>query len=90
VRPSAGSPSGRLKRAAGPVPSVLPVVPGEPASVVTTPVAMTSFRIVWLLLSALPAAEVKNSREPCGVDRGRMEDPREELARNRYSALSSW
>ena len=44
-------PSGKLKRAAAPVPSVEPAAPAEPASVVTTPAGVI-LRIVSLLLSA--------------------------------------
>ena len=44
--------SGALKRAAAPVPSVLPSMPAVPASVVTTPVATTTLRMVLLLMSA--------------------------------------
>src|SRR6266496_4340483 len=45
-------PLGCLNVAAVPVPSALPAVPAVPASVVTTPEAMTIRRMVWLFLSA--------------------------------------
>src|SRR6266581_4476337 len=45
-------PPGLLNVAAAPVPSAPPLVPAVPASVVTTPVAMTIRRMVWLVLSA--------------------------------------
>ena len=49
--PSTVSPAGKLKRALLPVPSVLPLVPANPASVVTPPPAVI-LRIVSLLVSA--------------------------------------
>ena len=45
------TPSGVKKRAAVPVPSVLPLAPATPANVLTTPVALI-MRIVLLPLSA--------------------------------------
>src|SRR6266581_43651 len=45
-------PPGLLNVAAAPVPSAPPLVPAVPASVVTTPVAMTIRRMVWLVLAA--------------------------------------
>ncbi len=50
--PSAARPSGLENCAAGPMPSTVPCMPGEPARVVTSPVDTTIFRIVKLLLSA--------------------------------------
>ena len=44
--PSLAIPDGMENCAAGPVPSLLPQFPGEPARVVTAPVATTIFRIV--------------------------------------------
>src|SRR6266699_2730545 len=49
---SMARPPGSLNLAAGPVPLTLPNVPAVPASVVTTPVAMTIRRMVLLPLSA--------------------------------------
>src|SRR6266699_3199776 len=49
---SMARPLGSLNLAAGPVPLTLPTVPAVPASVVTTPVAMTIRRMVLLPLSA--------------------------------------
>src|SRR5512145_2987557 len=45
-------PAGRLNLAVAPVPSVDPREPAAPASVVTSPVAITTLRIVWLAVSA--------------------------------------
>src|SRR6266571_3724870 len=51
--PSMAMPGGWLNVAAVPVPSALPATPVVlPAKVVTTPVAMTIRRILWLFLSA--------------------------------------
>src|SRR6266704_1231145 len=49
---SMAKPPGLLNVAAAPVPSAPPLVPAVPASVVTTPVAMTIRRMVWLVRSA--------------------------------------
>ncbi len=50
--PSVVMPKGALKFAAVPVASVAPVIPAVPASVWTTPVAISILRIVLLPVSA--------------------------------------
>ena len=45
-------PEGKLKRAAGPVPSAHPAVPGVPAKSVTLP-AVSIFRMQWLEWSTI-------------------------------------
>ena len=49
--PSVVVPIGRLNFAEVPVASVVPEVPAVPARVVTTPVEITTLRIVWLKTS---------------------------------------
>ena len=44
--PSLATEYGKANRATIPVPSVLPAFPGEPANVVTAPVAMSTRRVV--------------------------------------------
>src|SRR6476660_3485289 len=63
---STATPVGRLKRAAAPVPSVLPVLPAVPARVVTTPagVILRMVALVWSATYTVPAA---STATPTGV-----------------------
>jgi hypothetical protein len=62
--PSLARPIGVLKRAAVPVPSVLPEIPGDPARVVTAPVASTTWRMVLLRVSATNSKPAPSVAKP--------------------------
>jgi hypothetical protein len=65
--PSSATPRGWSNSAAAPVPSALPGVSGEPASVVTIPVAMAIFRIVLLPESATKRLPAPSLVRPAGA-----------------------
>ena len=63
--PSTATDVGWLNWAVVPVPSVVPEDPSDPASVVTTPAAVT-LRITWLFLSATKRLPLESSASPYG------------------------
>src|ERR1035437_2005956 len=63
---STATPCGWLKRAPLPVPSALPLTPGDPAQVLTTPPAVI-FRIVRLSVSVTYKMPVVSAATPQGL-----------------------
>src|SRR5262249_43096158 len=64
--PSVARTVGDEKRAAAPVPSVAPDTPADPATVVTAPVATTTFRMMWFRESATNRLPEPSLARPCG------------------------